>query len=58
MDSNVIVTDYTQMDRILKEERVYILKICKAIQKSGCNVILLQKSILRFFYMYFIFNLL
>lgn len=47
MDSNVIVTDYAQMDRILKEERVYILKICKTIQKSGCNVILLQKSILR-----------
>ena len=35
------------MDRILKEERKYILKLCKAIKKSGCNVLLVQKSILR-----------
>merc|ERR1719230_2529137 len=35
------------MDRILKEERKYILDMCKKIQKSGCNVLLIQKSILR-----------
>jgi T-complex protein 1 subunit delta len=35
------------MDRILREERKYILDLCKAIQKSGCNVLLVQKSILR-----------
>jgi T-complex protein 1 subunit delta len=35
------------MDRIMREERKYILKMCKKIQKSGCNVVLVQKSILR-----------
>jgi len=47
MENNVVVSDYTQMDRVLREERQYILEICKKIKKSGCNVILLQKSILR-----------
>ena len=35
------------MDRILREERQYILDICKKIKKAGCNVVLIQKSILR-----------
>jgi T-complex protein 1 subunit delta len=35
------------MDRILREERKYILGLCKKIKKSGCNVLLVQKSILR-----------
>lgn len=47
MDNQIVVTDYRQMDKILKEERVYILNLCKAIKKSGCNVLLIQKSILR-----------
>ena len=47
MENNVVVTNYQQMDRILKEERTYILQMVKAIQKSGCNVLLIQKSILR-----------
>lgn len=47
MENNVVVTDYTQMDRIMKEERQYILNIVKAVKKSGANVILIQKSILR-----------
>ena len=47
MESNIIVNDYQQMDRILKEERAYILEICKKIKKTGCNVVLIQKSILR-----------
>lgn len=47
MENNVIVSDYSQMDRILREERQYILDICKKIKKSGCNVVLIQKSILR-----------
>lgn len=42
-----MVTDYRQMDKILKEERQYLLNICKKIKKAGCNVVLLQKSILR-----------
>lgn len=48
MEHNVIISDYTQMDRIMKEERQYILNIVKAIKKAGCNVLLIQKSILRY----------
>lgn len=47
MENNVIVSDYTQMDRVYKEERNYILNIVKKIKASGCNVLLIQKSILR-----------
>ncbi|RNA25963.1 T-complex 1 subunit delta-like [Brachionus plicatilis] len=47
MENNVIINDYTQMDRILKEERQYILNIVKKIKASNCNVLLIQKSILR-----------
>lgn len=47
LDNQVIVSDYTQMDRILREERQYILNICKKIKASKCNVLLIQKSILR-----------
>ena len=35
------------MDRVLKEERAYILDLCKNIKKAGCTVVLIQKSILR-----------
>lgn len=47
MDHNIIVSDYSAMDRVLKEERAYILNIVKQIKKAGCNVLLVQKSILR-----------
>eukprot|EP01002_Notosolenus_urceolatus_P000755 NODE_1189_length_1532_cov_48.633176_g986_i0.p1 GENE.NODE_1189_length_1532_cov_48.633176_g986_i0~~NODE_1189_length_1532_cov_48.633176_g986_i0.p1 ORF type:complete len:500 (-),score=194.53 NODE_1189_length_1532_cov_48.633176_g986_i0:33-1442(-) len=47
MENNVIVSDYQQMDRILKEERTYLLEMIKKIKKEGCNVLLIQKSILR-----------
>eukprot|EP00527_Entomoneis_sp_CCMP2396_P009886 CAMPEP_0198138858 /NCGR_PEP_ID=MMETSP1443-20131203/2242_1 /TAXON_ID=186043 /ORGANISM="Entomoneis sp., Strain CCMP2396" /LENGTH=527 /DNA_ID=CAMNT_0043800801 /DNA_START=34 /DNA_END=1614 /DNA_ORIENTATION=+ len=47
MDNNVVVQDYAAMDRILREERKYILNQCKIIKKTGCNVLLIQKSILR-----------
>lgn len=47
MENSVVVNDYTAMDRILKEERKYIVDLVKKIQKSGCNVLLIQKSILR-----------
>ena len=43
----VIVSDYAAMDRVLREERAYILDIVKQIKKAGCNVLLIQKSILR-----------
>eukprot|EP01024_Parvocaulis_polyphysoides_P050617 TRINITY_DN4932_c2_g4_i1.p2 TRINITY_DN4932_c2_g4~~TRINITY_DN4932_c2_g4_i1.p2 ORF type:complete len:280 (+),score=28.81 TRINITY_DN4932_c2_g4_i1:320-1159(+) len=47
MENNVIVSDYQQMDKILREERNYILQIIKKIRAVGCNVLLIQKSILR-----------
>ncbi|KAG5479833.1 hypothetical protein LSCM4_05841 [Leishmania orientalis] len=47
MESTVTITDYTQMDRALKEERKYLLGLCKAIKDAGVNVLLVQKSVLR-----------
>jgi len=47
MDNTVVVSDYAAMDRILREERKYILNLCKQIKKCGANVLLIQKSILR-----------
>jgi T-complex protein 1 subunit delta len=35
------------MDRILKEERTYLLNMVKKIKKAKCNVLFIQKSILR-----------
>lgn len=47
IENNVVISEYAQMDRILREERKYILKLCKKIKAAGCNVLLVQKSILR-----------
>jgi T-complex protein 1 subunit delta len=47
LENNVVVNDYTAMDRILKEERKYIVGLIKKIVATGCNVLLIQKSILR-----------
>jgi len=47
MESDIQVRDYTQMDRLLREERAILAKMVKQIAKTGCNVLLVQKSILR-----------
>lgn len=47
MENQIVVNDYRQMDRILREERQYLLNMCKKIKKAGCNVLFIQKSILR-----------
>lgn len=47
MDNTVVINDYRQMDKVIKEQRKYLLDICKKIKKAGCNVLLIQKSILR-----------
>lgn len=47
MENTVVIDDYAKMDRILREERNYILQTIKKIRASGCNVLLIQKSILR-----------
>lgn len=36
MENNVVVSDYAAMDRILREERKYILGLCKKV--NGCTV--------------------
>lgn len=47
LEQNVVVSDYAAMDRVLKEERNYILQLVKKIKAAGVNVLLIQKSILR-----------
>ena len=47
MDHTVIVNEYRQMDRIVREQSKYLLDLVKRIKKAGCNVLLIQKSILR-----------
>lgn len=47
MENTVVVNDYRQMDKIIKEERTYILNMVKKIKAAKCNVLLIQKSILR-----------
>lgn len=47
LENNVVVHDYTAMDRILREEKKYIVQLVKKIVATGCNVLLIQKSILR-----------
>eukprot|EP01087_Luapelamoeba_hula_P015884 TRINITY_DN480_c0_g1_i1.p1 TRINITY_DN480_c0_g1~~TRINITY_DN480_c0_g1_i1.p1 ORF type:complete len:531 (+),score=95.39 TRINITY_DN480_c0_g1_i1:48-1640(+) len=47
MDNSLAISNYNQMDRLLTQEREYLLKMCQVIKKTGCNVLLIQKSILR-----------
>ncbi|CAG8457321.1 6090_t:CDS:10 [Paraglomus brasilianum] len=47
MENQLVVNDYRLMDKILKEERQYLLNMCKKIKRAGCNVLFIQKSILR-----------
>lgn len=42
-----MVGDYSQIDKVLKQERQYIMSLVKKIADSGANVILIQKSVLR-----------
>lgn len=47
IENNVVVGDYSQIDKVLKQERQYIMSLVKKIADSGANVILIQKSVLR-----------
>lgn len=47
MESTVVVNEYSAMDRIITEERNYIVGLVKKIKAAKCNVLLIQKSILR-----------
>lgn len=47
IENQVVVSEYSQMDRLLREERAYVLDLVNKIHATGCNVLLVQKSILR-----------
>jgi len=47
MENSVVLDDYRKMDRFIDQERIYIQKMCRQIKRTGCNVLLIQKSILR-----------
>lgn len=47
MENQLIVGNQEEIDRIARDEKKYILNIIKKILKCGCNVLLIQKSILR-----------
>lgn len=47
IENKVIVEHYSQLDRILKQQRAVMVEMCKKIKETGCNVLLIQKSILR-----------
>lgn len=47
VESQIAVSDYTQIDRVLREERQHVLELVKKIANSGATVVLVQKSILR-----------
>ncbi|KAK2197218.1 bifunctional Chaperonin TCP-1 [Babesia duncani] len=47
MENQIIVKDYQSIDRIMREERLLAAKMVKHIAQTGCNVLLIQKSILR-----------
>jgi T-complex protein 1 subunit delta len=43
----LVVENYSSMDKILREEKQIIIAQCRKIKATGCNVILIQKSILK-----------
>eukprot|EP01091_Cochliopodium_minus_P012454 TRINITY_DN3774_c0_g1_i1.p1 TRINITY_DN3774_c0_g1~~TRINITY_DN3774_c0_g1_i1.p1 ORF type:complete len:529 (-),score=190.37 TRINITY_DN3774_c0_g1_i1:59-1645(-) len=47
IDTGIVIKKYVQMDRVISEEKKYIAKILKPIRLAKCNVLLIQKSILR-----------
>ncbi|CDR95833.1 T-complex protein 1 delta subunit, putative [Babesia bigemina] len=47
MENTIVVKDYQSIDRIMREERLITARMVKQIAATGCNVLLIQKSILR-----------
>ncbi|KAI5150840.1 T-complex protein 1 subunit delta [Enteropsectra breve] len=47
IDSKIIINDYSLMEKFVKEEREYIIKLIKAIKKSGATLLVIQKSLLK-----------
>lgn len=47
MDSKILVNNPELMEKMISDERKYILDICKKIKVSGCQLLIIQKNILR-----------
>jgi len=47
IDNNIVIGDYSKIDKVLKQERKYIIDLVKKIVKSKADVLLIQKSVLR-----------
>eukprot|EP01069_Polyplicarium_translucidae_P008673 Polyplicarium_translucidae@DN3244_c0_g1_i1.p2 len=47
MQNTITIKDYAGMDRLRREERNIVAKMVKKIQATGCDTLLIQKSILR-----------
>lgn len=47
MDSKIVINNHLLMENIIKEEREYILDLCKKIKKSGTDLLIIQKSIMK-----------
>ncbi|MES1920249.1 hypothetical protein MHBO_001940 [Bonamia ostreae] len=47
MDFSLNVRKNEEIDRLQRDERRYASKIVQKIAKTGCNVLLVQKSIIR-----------
>lgn len=47
MDSKVLINDYQLMEQFVKDEREYVINIIKKIKKSGANLLVIQKSLLK-----------
>lgn len=47
MDSKILIGDPALMEKVIQDERRYILEMCKKVKKSGCTLLVIQKSILR-----------
>ena len=46
-ENSLVIENYTHMDKLLKEEKQFIISLCRKIKSTSCNVVLIQKSILK-----------
>ena len=49
MDRKILIGDPSLMEKVIQDERKYILKkkMCKKVKKSECTLLIIMKSILR-----------
>lgn len=47
MDSKITVGTYEGMEEVIRQEKVYVLSLCKSIREKGIDLVVIQKSILK-----------